>query len=123
MSTPTKIPRIESAPTSLDGDILLGRDEAVAMRRWVPGEVGIWALILTDLGVFSVYFISFMWVWARNPRVFAAGHDAVSLHAGILNTFFLLTASLFVALGVQRIRLGQVAQTQRLFMAAGAAGL
>jgi nitric oxide reductase NorE protein len=123
MSTPTKLPRIESVSPSLDGDVLVSRDEAIAMRRWVPGEVGIWALILTDLGVFSVYFISFMWVWARNPKVFVAGHDAVSLQAGILNTFFLLTASLFVALGVQRIRLGQVVQTQRLFTVAGIAGL
>jgi nitric oxide reductase NorE protein len=116
-------PTTESVPTSLDRDVPIGREEAIALKRWVPGEAGIWALILTDLGVFSVYFITFMYQWAAHPVMFAAGHHAVSLPAGILNTFFLLTASLFVALGVQRIRLGQVARTQRLFTFAGLAGL
>ncbi len=64
-----------------------------------------------------------MWQWAHDPATFAAGHDAVSLPAGVLNTFFLLTASLFVALGVQRIRLGRVSQTQRMFALAGLSGL
>ncbi len=49
----------ESAHISLDGDAVVRREEAIAVRRWVPGEAGIWALILTDLGVFSVYFHHF----------------------------------------------------------------
>jgi nitric oxide reductase NorE protein len=112
-----------TAPTILNDAQPLGRDAAIALKRWVPGEAGIWALILTDLCVFSVYFITFMYQWTGNREIFAAGHQAISLPAGILNTFFLLTASLFVAMGVQRIRLGQVAQTRRLFTFAGIAGL
>jgi nitric oxide reductase NorE protein len=107
----------------VNGAVPAGREEAVALKRWVPGEPGIWALIFTDLGVFSVYFISFMWQWAHDRATFAAGHATISLPVGILNTFFLLTASLFVALGVQRIRLGRVSQTQWLFAVAGLAGL
>jgi nitric oxide reductase NorE protein len=116
-------PTAVSVPTSLNGEAPIGREDAIALKRWVPGEAGIWALILLDLGVFSVYFITFMCQWAAHPAMFAAGHHTISLPAGILNTFFLLTASLFVALGVQRIRLGQVTLTRRLFTLAGVAGL
>ena len=100
----------------------MSREQAMTARTWVPGEAGIWALILTDLGVFTVYFITFMYQWPHNRQTFAAGHAAISLPAGILNTFFLLSASLFVALGVQRIRRGLVTQTRRLFVLAGVAG-
>jgi nitric oxide reductase NorE protein len=100
----------------------MAREHAIAMRKWVPGEAGIWALILTDLAVFTVYFITVMYQWSHNRRIFAAGHAATSMSAGILNTFLLLSASLFIALGVQRIRLGLIDQTQKLFGLAGVAG-
>lgn len=104
------------------GDGLMDRDEALAARRWVPGEPGIWALILTDLGVFTVYFIITMYQWRTHQDVFAAGHESLSLTTGILNTFFLLTASLFVALGVHILRQGRGAEARRLFLGAGVCG-
>lgn len=102
--------------------LIADREKAVALRQWVPGEPGIWALIFTDLSIFTVYFIDIMLQWRMNPEVFAAGHAAISLNAGVLNTFFLLTASLFVALGVQTIRQGRLPLTDRLFLGAGLAG-
>lgn len=98
------------------------RAKAVAERRWVPGEAGVWALIFTDLTVFTVYFIDVMLQWRQHPDMFARGHAATSLTAGILNTFFLLTASLFIALGVQTVRTGKVDLAQRLFLGGGVAG-
>jgi nitric oxide reductase NorE protein len=98
------------------------RDELLAARRWVPGEAGIWALILTDLGVFTTYFIVVMFEWNRHQADFESGRQAINLSLGILNTFFLLTASLFVALGVQTLRVGQVRLTQRLFVVSGVCG-
>lgn len=110
---------VGSEASALHGD---DREMKVAQRRWVPGEAGIWALIFTDLTVFTVYFIDIMIQWHQHPDLFARGHAATSLSAGILNTFFLLTASLFVALGVQTLRNGNVIVAQRLFACAGAAG-
>lgn len=104
-------------------ELVRDREAAIAQRRWVPGEPGIWALVFTELGIFTVYFIEFMIQWLNNPVVFASGHEAVSLTAGILNTLFLLTASLFVAHGVQTMRLGNVQLTERLFLGAGLSGL
>jgi nitric oxide reductase NorE protein len=98
------------------------RDAAVEARRWVPGEPGIWALILTDLLIFAFYFITFMLQWHDHPTVFAHGREELNLNIGILNTFFLLTASLFVALGVQTLRRGETKLTQRLFLGAAFSG-
>ena len=103
-------------------DLVADRASAIAAKQWVPGEAGVWALIFTDLGIFTVYFIDIMLQWGMKPDVFASGHAAISLTAGILNTFFLLTASLFVALGIQTIREGKVRLTQQLFVVAGVSG-
>jgi len=109
-------------PEALPGDELRDRDEALSQKRWVPGEAGIWALIFTDLAVFTVYFITFIEEWGARPVAFAEGHAALSLTTGIFNTFFLLTASLFVALGVQFVRDGKVPVAQRMFLGAAGCG-
>lgn len=120
MSAHIEQPR--SAPLWPADELVVDREKAIAERRWVPGEPGIWALIFTDLGIFTVYFIDFMYNWGQRPDIFAAGHSALNLTVGILNSFFLLTASLFVALGVQTLRQGRVRVTEWIFLAAGASG-
>lgn len=94
-----------------------------ARNRWVPGEVGIWSFILTDMSVFGIYFVVFASYWAQEPEVFSAGHHALSLNAGVLNTILMLTASLFVALAMLQVRQGRVPATQRLLAASGLCGL
>jgi nitric oxide reductase NorE protein len=91
-------------------------------RGWVPGEPGIWAFILTDFAVFGGYFGVFLVLRGRQPDVFLAGSRALSPTHGALNTVFMLTASLFVALAVQRLRLGEVGPARRLLVAAGVCG-
>lgn len=117
------IKELPSTRWAAQNGLVTNRDEAVAKRRWVPGEPGIWALIFTDLLIFTVYFIEVMRQWGEKPDVFAAGHHTINLTAGILNTFFLLTASLFVALGVQTMRVGRVQLTERLFLVSGLSGM
>jgi nitric oxide reductase NorE protein len=107
-------------PRAVGGDP--SREELIARRTWVPGEAGIWALILTDLCVFTVYFIVVMFEWNQHQAEFAAGRESIKLSLGILNTCFLLTASLFVALGVQTLRVGRVELTRRLFTVSGVCG-
>jgi nitric oxide reductase NorE protein len=121
MSTSTN-GAIDTLSKALPGDRLIPRDEALAQKRWVPGEPGIWALILTDLSGFTVYFIATMRAWRDHPDQFAAGRGALNLNIGILNTFFLLTASLLVALGVHHLRHGKTGLTHRLFTGAGLCG-
>jgi nitric oxide reductase NorE protein len=96
--------------------------EPQILNRRVPGEVGIWAFILTDISVFAIYFMVFAYSRSQQPQVFRQGRLLTSLPAGVLNTFFMLTASLFVALAVQSIRQRRRSTSQLLLVGAGLCG-
>lgn len=91
--------------------------------RWIPGEAGIWAFILVDFSVFGGYFGVFLTLRAREHADFLAGTQALSPTHGAVNTAFMLTASLFVALAIQHIRQGHVAVTRKLLVGAGLCGV
>jgi nitric oxide reductase NorE protein len=91
-------------------------------KRWVPGEVGIWGFILTDMTGFAVYFLVFAYQRTQQPGVFAHGRQLTNLSAGVLNTFLLLTASLFVALAVHYIREGRSAASTAMLLGTGVCG-
>jgi len=90
--------------------------------RWVPGEVGIWGFILTDMTGFAVYFLVFAYQRTQQPEVFAHGRRLTDLSAGVINTFLLLTASLFVALGVHYIRGGRAATSKMMLLGTALCG-
>jgi len=90
--------------------------------RWVPGEVGIWGFILTDMTGFAVYFLVFAYQRTQQPEVFAHGRQLTDLSAGVINTFLLLTASLFVALAVHYIREGRIATSKAMLLGTGICG-
>lgn len=79
-------------------------------RHHVPGEVGVWILILGDMVVFAWFFIVFMHQRARHAEVFDAAHRSLNLTFGGLNTMLLLTGSWFVVMAVHALR----ANSQRL---------
>lgn len=91
--------------------------------RAIPGEVGIWAFIFTDLAVFSLYFITFFYERGVDPAGFLVGSSALNMTIGVISTLVLLTSSLFVALGVQALRQGRGATAQKYVLAAAAGGL
>lgn len=90
-------------------------------RTRVPGELGIWAFICSDLSVFTFYFITFLYERAQHADAFVQGAQALNVTIGVINTLVLLTSSLFVALAIEAIRGGEGRKAQRL-IAAGAAG-
>lgn len=94
-----------------------------AKPKWIPGEVGIWAFILTDFAVFSAYFVTLVYERGMHEAVFTRGTDSLSPTHGALSTFFMVTASLFVALAIQHTRLGSSAVARKLLLGAGACGL
>ncbi len=91
--------------------------------RRIPGEEGIWVFVLGDMTVFALFFGAFMYSRARNPGVFAIDHESLNVVLGTTNTVLLLTSSLFVALGVQKVLFGPPWLATRLFGAALACGL
>jgi nitric oxide reductase NorE protein len=90
--------------------------------RWVPGEVGIWAFVLTDMVTFGFFFSTFAYEQSQNPAQFAADRETLSTAFGAVNTFVLLTASLCIALAVHALRDAKVATGKRLLLGAGACG-
>jgi nitric oxide reductase NorE protein len=111
--------------SSTDADIggeMSDRDAAIAAKRWIPGEVGIWVFLLTDMSVFAVYFCIFLYQRGQEPLAFAQGHEVMSKPFGAFNTFLMLTASLFVALAVQVIRQGKGVMGRKLLLGAGVCG-
>jgi nitric oxide reductase NorE protein len=89
-----------------------------ADERRIPGEEGIWVFVLGDMTVFALFFGTFMYSRGKNPEAFAAGHADLHVALGTVNTVLLLSSSLLVAIGVQRVLGGRHQDATRLFTGA-----
>lgn len=98
---------------------MIATDRAITRR--IPGEVGIWVLIGGELLAFSAFFLVFAYYRGLDTALFDAGREQLDHRIGLVNTLILLTSSLFVALGVVRVREGRpgAARWFRLALACG----
>jgi nitric oxide reductase NorE protein len=97
---------------------------ATARARHIPGEVGIWIFVLSDMLLeFSTIFGYFLYGRAAQPPLFAQGRATLSPQLGLLNTLILLTSSMFVVLGVQSLRDEDRTNAARMFVWARSLGL
>lgn len=94
---------------------------APAARR-VPGEPGIWIVVLGDIAAFLVLFGTFLVYRADQPAVFAASQAELSPAFGFVNTLLLLTSSLAVVAGVHAHRAADGPSARRAFHVAIALG-
>jgi nitric oxide reductase NorE protein len=92
-------------------------------RRRIPGEEGIWVFVLGDMTVFAMFFGTFMYSRGKNPDAFARDHANLSVALGTINTVLLLTSSLMVVLGIQKVMSGAHRTAPRFFVAALSCGL
>jgi nitric oxide reductase NorE protein len=106
-----------------DSERLSDKNRNFWLRGRVPGELGIWLLVIGEMIEFSLFFGAFLYSHADNPELFAQARTTLNQSFGLINTLLLLTSSLFVALGVHaaRLQLHQIAS--RLIVAAGVCGL
>jgi nitric oxide reductase NorE protein len=70
----------------------------------LPGEEGVWILVLGDMIVFGLFFITYLYYRAQEADLFDRSQARLNLHFGVINTLLLLTSSWFVAMGVQAVR-------------------
>jgi len=95
------------------GGIDLGRSRA----GHVPGEVGIWLFVLSDMLLeFGTIFGCYLYYRAGEPELFAQSRALLNTSLGLLNTLILLTSSMFVALGVQALRANNRVAAARMFV-------
>jgi nitric oxide reductase NorE protein len=73
--------------------------------------------------VFALFFATFMYSRAKSHEAFAAAHRSLNVALGTTNTVLLLTSSLLVVIGVQRVLAGRSQQSTPLFAGALACGL
>lgn len=89
----------------------------------VPGEPGVWILILGEMSFFAALFVSFLYYRGLDVAGFTAGQALLSKPVGLINTLLLLTSSLFVARAVKAVGQGDTVLAPRLFAAALVCGL
>jgi nitric oxide reductase NorE protein len=91
--------------------------------RHLPGEAGIWVLILGDLLVFAIFFATFLVYRAGQVALYSAAQASLDRGFGLLNTGLMLTSSLFVALAVAQARAGPSRRVVNWLVAALGCGL
>jgi len=69
--------------------------------RQLPGEVGLWLFILSDLLLFALFFVLFSHDLATDPESFQEVQGTLSRSIGLFNTLLLLTGSWAVAMGTR----------------------
>jgi nitric oxide reductase NorE protein len=89
----------------------------------VPGEPGIWIMILGDLFVFALLFGTVAYYRQFEPALFGASQAKLNQTLGLINTVALLTSSLFVVLGLEAARAGAEAKARRWIRGAMVLGL
>jgi nitric oxide reductase NorE protein len=107
-------------------DIEAAVDSRVSRTRvapHLPGEAGVWVFIGGDVIVFSIFFLTFLHYRGLEPELFAQSQAALNQTFGVLNTFFMLTSSWFVATAVHAARHRKGKVTPIFFLLAIACGL
>jgi nitric oxide reductase NorE protein len=81
-----------------------------------------WVLIISELLVFSAFFILFAWQRAAEPALFNTAQQQLDPIIGGINTLVLLTSGYFAAQAVIAVKQQQTANCQRWLWAAMALG-
>ncbi len=89
----------------------------------LPGEAGVWVLIVGDMMVFGIFFAVFTYYRGLDLATFAEGRAQLNQSYGLVNTLLLLASSWLVAIAVQTARAGEGETAPRCFALAGLCGL
>ena len=88
--------------------------------RQLPGGVGLWIFVLSDLLLFGVFFALFAHDLAADRNVYAQGRATLDSGIGLINTLLLLSGSWAVAMGT---RVVAAHRTARYLVLAAVSGL
>jgi nitric oxide reductase NorE protein len=88
----------------------------------IPGEPGIWFVILGDIVIFTVLFGLYLFFRADHPGLFEAAQSRLTVGFGILDSVLLITSSLAVVGGTNAARARDSRNASRFFAIAIALG-
>lgn len=101
-----RIGDVASIRESSDKLALIGKGRAAQGR--VPGEWGMWTLLLGDMTLFSAYFVCIALLRTNDPDAYRQAQAHLHPSFGVVNTVLLVTASLLVVRGLDAVRNGRV---------------
>lgn len=82
-------------------------DNAFLPQRRIPGDPGVWILILGDLLVFALLFFFFTYDHASSRELFNSAQGELNQAYGVINTLFLLTSSWCIATALKSAQQGE----------------
>lgn len=85
--------------------------------RQLPGELGLWIFIASDLILFTLYFALFAFDFSADPTGFETAQSELNGVIGLINTLILLTGSWAVAMGT-RVPTGAGQRARWIYLAA-----
>ncbi|MFT5418653.1 MAG: nitric oxide reductase NorE protein [Gammaproteobacteria bacterium] len=94
-----------------------------AAKPHLPGELGVWAFIIGDMIIFSLFFVLFVFDRSLNVPLYSQSQETLVQFYGAINTFLMLTSSWFVALAIHAARENFAKITRRLIILAGVCGV
>jgi len=89
----------------------------------LPGNPLMWVLILSEMLVFSAFFVLFAWQRAAETELFDASQRLLDPVTGGLNTMVLLSSGLFAALAVHAIAASRIRDCRQWLAATMVLGL
>jgi nitric oxide reductase NorE protein len=92
-------------------------------ERRIPGEPGLWIVIIGDMLVFSILFGLYLHYRAGAPELFAKSQDKLAVGFGLANTLVMLSSSVAVVAGVHAARADRADLARRAFAVTMALGL
>jgi nitric oxide reductase NorE protein len=85
------------------------------IKNHVPGEVGIWVLILGDMLVFGLFFLVFVYYRGFDVELYNRSQASLNQNFGAINTLLLLASSWFVVMAVEKARVAEGKPAAMLF--------
>jgi nitric oxide reductase NorE protein len=80
--------------------------QSTGQDKRLPGDSGVWAFIIADLGAFALFFLIFTVGRISAPELYEQSRQQLDVNLGVLNTIILLTSSLFMVRAVEAARAG-----------------
>jgi nitric oxide reductase NorE protein len=74
------------------------------LAKRLPGEDGVWAFVLGDMVMFTMFFATFLFYRVEQGELFSQSQALLNRDYGVVNTLLLLTSSWFVAISVSLYR-------------------
>ncbi|WP_158244428.1 MULTISPECIES: cytochrome c oxidase subunit 3 family protein [unclassified Pseudomonas] len=82
-------------------------ENTIASERKIPGDPGVWILIIGDLLVFAILFFFYACDSAKSKELFHISRSELTQSYGVINTFLLLTSSWCIATALKFARQGK----------------